>query len=161
MIAPTMTEPTTSYDEAIADVLSIIRKRIEFSSGERRRTLRTLEAEVSACVNGSRTGRGRRTREANLEAIVDDLASRVVASAVDDVRIAEERPDGPGNVISRVEMGFPETCKWLNYAARRGNEAAVALLVKISQRRSPGHASDRGIARAETPVNVLGSPDGL
>ena len=154
-----MTEPTTSYAEAIADVLSIIRKRIEFSSGERRRTLRAIEAEVTACVTGGRTDRARRTREATLEAISDDLASRVVSSAVDDVRIAEERPDGPGNVISRVEMGFPETCKWLTYAARRGNLEAEALLEKIGRRRSPGHTSDRGIARAETPVNVLGSPE--
>ena len=129
------------YMDAIGDAVAIVETHAHLCANRAENLfVRVLLSELRSLTPAARAERDR-SRVDTLETIVDKFADRIVEGAAADVASARESNATRGNVCASVSFSFPETTRWLRYAAQRGNKAAKRLLVYINNLRAPSIAT--------------------
>ena len=128
---------TTTYDDAISDCCQIIDELIPISVDKDQRSLLTAIASQMRSLHPKTRGRRIKTEAQKYQAVVDMFAGRVVQAAIGDIEYSNQRYDSNGNVCANVTLSFPQTMRWVRYAASRGCEKARGVMHYVAAQRAP------------------------
>lgn len=139
-----------TYLDAVRDAIDVVERReylLGATPGERL-FARVVLSELRSLHPEGRESR-ERSRADKLEALVDDIADRVVDAAQYDYETAQANGTAYGNAVASIPFSFPATCKWLRYAAGRGSERAKMILQRVADK-----GNDRN--ESEGPAKLVG-----
>lgn len=125
-----MAVPTPTYMHAVQDAIEIVKKLAGLAAPEIVPT-RVLLSELESLHPQARK-RYREDRCDTAEAVILQLAIKIVRAADNDIRLASQRASASrdksaGNVCASVEFSPTEVIRWTDYAAAHGHQLAKDL----------------------------------
>lgn len=150
---------TTTYDDAVSDCCAIVDELIPIAvDRDQRQLLMAISSQMRSQTAKTRPVRVRNEAE-KYQAVVDGFAERIVKAAVDDIEYSNQRYDSNGNVCANVTLSFPQTMRWVRYAAARGNTQARWVMNYVASQRAPSIEADQREGHMSTTRLLV--PDGL